>query len=124
MYQAVFRSPTRPTNRMKFDINKEHKKLAYRKTNDTPIGNILIPYLKAYGLLDKYRASRAKQLWFDTMGPGIRKYTAAIYVRHYKLYINISSAALRQEITFSKNKIKQLINDELAHEFIKEVVIW
>ena len=58
------------------------------------------------------------------MGPGIRKYTAAVYVRHYKLFININAAALRQEIAFSKDKIKQLINDELDHEFIKEVVIW
>lgn len=108
---------------MKFNLLKEHQKLAYRKTNDTPVGDILMSYLKAYGLLDKYRAARAKQLWFDTMGPSIHKYTAAIYVHQQRLHIQINSAALRQEIGFSKDKIKNLINEDLKADFIKEVII-
>ncbi|MCH2023482.1 MAG: DUF721 domain-containing protein [Saprospiraceae bacterium] len=109
---------------MKFDINKEHNKLSYRKSNDSTIGNILIPYLKAYGLIEKYHASRAKQIWYDTMGPKISSYTKNIYVKKRKLYITISSSSLRQEISFSKDKIKKFINDEIGEEFLKGVIIW
>ncbi len=109
---------------MKFDINREHKKLSYRKTNDTTLGNILIPYLRAYGLIDKYHESRAKQIWHETMGPTISTYTQNIYVKDRKLYITLSSSSLRQEISFSKHKIKDFINQEIGEDFLKGVIIW
>lgn len=109
---------------MKFDLEREHKKLKYRKTNDDVVGNILLRMLKAYGIQDKYYAARAKQLWFDTMGPTIGNYTQNIYVKNRKLYITISSSSLRQEISFSKEKIKTFINEGIGEDFIKAVIIW
>ena len=80
--------------------------------------------LKAYGIKDKYNASKAKSIWHETMGPTISSYTENIYVKKGRLHINISSAALRQEISFAKDKIKKIINEELEEEFIKDVIIW
>jgi len=109
---------------MSFDIEKENKKLRYRKTNDAPVGSIILRMLKAYGIEDKYFEARAKQLWHETMGPTISGYTQNIYVKNRKLYITISSAALRQEISYSKEKIKKFINDGIGQEFIQAVMIW
>lgn len=109
---------------MSFDIHKENQKLRYRKTNDEPIGNVVLRMLKAYGIQDKYFEARAKQLWFETMGPTIGGYTQNIYVKNRKLFITISSSSLRQEISFSKEKIKNFINDGIGHDFIKAVMIW
>jgi hypothetical protein len=107
-----------------FDLHRENNKLRYRQTNDEPVGNVLLRMLKAYGIEDKYHEARAKQLWFETMGPSIGQYTQNIYVRKRKLYITISSATLRQEISFSKEKIKKFINDGIGSEFIQAVHIW
>ena len=106
------------------DLHREHKKIAYRKTNDDHAGNIVLRMLKAYGIQGKYYEARAKQLWFDMMGDAIGKYTDNIYVKNRKLYVNISSAALRQEIGYSKDKVQQHINDEIGTDYIREVVIW
>lgn len=107
-----------------FDLHRENNKLRYRKTNDEPVGNLLLRMLKAYGIEDKYHEARAKQLWFETMGPSIAQYTQNIYVRNRKLYITISSATLRQEIAFSKEKIKHFINEGIGKEFIQAVHVW
>jgi hypothetical protein len=109
---------------MGFDINKENAKIPYRKTNEELVGGLFMRMLKAYGIQDKYFESRAKQIWHETMGPTISGYTQNIYVKNRKLFITISSASLRQEISFSKEKIKKFINDDLGEEFIKGVVIW
>lgn len=109
---------------MSFDLNKENQKLRYRKTNDEPVGNVVLRMLKAYGIQDKYFEARAKQLWHETMGPTISQYTQNIYVKNRKLYISISSSSLRQEIAFSKEKIKHFINEGIGHVFIQSVVIW
>ncbi len=106
------------------DLYQEHKKIAYRKTNDDKAGNIALRMLKAYGIQGKYYEARAKQLWFETMGKAIGKYTQNIYVKRRKLYINISAAALRQELAYSKDKIKNNINEEIGEEFLLAVVIW
>lgn len=106
------------------NLERENNKIAYRKTNDQPVGNILLQMLKAYGIQDKYFDARAKQLWFETMGPSIEKYTQNVYVKNKVLYITISSAALRQEISYSKEKIKKFINEGIGEEYIQGVVIW
>jgi len=109
---------------MGFDIERENKKLRYRRTNDAPVGSVVLRMLKAYGIEDKYFEARAKQLWHETMGPTISGYTQNIYVKNHKLYITISSAPLRQEISYSKEKIKKFINEGIGQEFIKSVLIW
>lgn len=108
----------------RFDLHRENNKLRYRQTNDEPVGNVLLRMLKAYGIEDKYYAARAKQLWFEMMGSSIGQYTQNIYVRHRKLYITISSATLRQEISFSKEKIKRFINEGIGQEFIQAIHVW
>lgn len=109
---------------MKFDIERENSKIPYRKHNDDVVGNVVLRMLKAYGIQDKYFEARAKQLWHETMGPTISGYTQNIYVKNRKLYITISSSSLRQEISFSKEKIKNFINEGIGENFISAVVIW
>lgn len=109
---------------MGFDIERENKKLRYRRTNDAPVGNVVLRMLKAYGIEDKYFEARAKQLWHETMGPTISGYTQNIYVKNRKLYITISSSSLRQEISYSKEKIRTFINEGIGQEFIQAVMIW
>lgn len=106
------------------DLYREHKKIAYRKMNDDTAGNIVLRMMKAYGIEGKYFEARSKQLWYEMMGPAITKYTKNIYVKKNRLYISLSSASLRQEMTYSKDKIKTYINEALGEEFIREVVIW
>ncbi len=109
---------------MNIDLELENSKIPYRKTNDELVGSLVLRMLKAYGIEEKYFEARAKQLWHETMGSTISSYTQNIYVKNRKLYITISSSSLRQEISFSKEKIKAFINEGIGENFILGVVIW
>jgi hypothetical protein len=39
------------------------------------------------------------------------------------LYVELSSAVLREELTHGKSKIVTMINEELKREVVKEVVL-
>lgn len=106
------------------DLEEENKKIPYRKTNDELVGNVVLRMLRAYGIEDKYYAARAKQIWHETMGTVVSGHTQQVYVKHRKLYISISSSSLRQEMAFSKEKIRGMINQRIGLEFIKEVIVW
>ncbi|MFN7327223.1 MAG: DciA family protein, partial [Chitinophagales bacterium] len=62
-------------------------------------------------------------IWREQMGKSISTYTAEIAVRKKVLYLTILSAPLRQELSYSKDKIMMLMNQELGDGYITEVVI-
>lgn len=104
-------------------IEEHNASLPYRKSNDDTLGNILLKMLEAYGLKDKMQEVRIKNYWKEQMGPSIANYTKALFVKNKKVFIRLESAALRQELSYAKEKIKQMFNDLLKEEYVEEVIL-
>ncbi|MCB0635568.1 MAG: DUF721 domain-containing protein [Lewinella sp.] len=79
--------------------------------------------LDHYKLRGKYTQARVRQLWPKLMGPAINKYTTEVKVYRKNLYVTLSSAALRQELSMGTERIRDLINEELGEEYLEKVVI-
>jgi hypothetical protein len=94
-----------------------------RKKNDQSISEALQDMISEYRLGPQLNESRVKTLWGELMGKTISTYTSNISVRKNVLYLTILSAPLKHELSYAKDKIKDLLNGELGEDFIKEVVI-
>ena len=57
------------------------------------------------------------------MGTVVNNYTTEIKLRRKKLYVSISSAPLRQELSYGKEKIIKMFNEELGGDYIEDVII-
>ena len=68
--------------------------------------------------------SAIKEKWAPVMGNMIAKHTTGISLRKGKLYLNIDSAALKHELTYSKEKVKEIFNKELGENVITDVYIF
>ena len=75
-------------------------------------------------LKSKLDESRIRQLWVEVMGKPIAKYTTKVSLSKSKLYVQVSSAALKQELHYSREKIQDVFNEKLGDTVIKEVVIY
>jgi hypothetical protein len=64
---------------------------------------------------------RVQDAWIITMGENIQKYTYKVYYKRGILYVKLKSSVLKEELTFEKEKIIQLLNKELGKEYIKEM---
>ena len=53
----------------------------------------------------------------------ILDYTKEIYVKGDILYIKVSNPILKQEILYSRQKVINLINEELEKDLIKKIVL-
>ena len=95
-----------------------------RKKNDITIGQALEMMIDDLKLRSKLNESRIRDGWVEIMGKPIAKYTSSVSLREGKLYIKIDSAALKQELNYSRGKIIELFNKELGSEVVKEVVIF
>jgi hypothetical protein len=94
-----------------------------RKSNEQSLKEVIDDLLEAYKLRGKFNQKKIIQSWERVMGKTIANRTDAVFFKDEKLIVKLSSSVLREELSFSKNKIIQLLNDDIGEEVVKEVVL-
>lgn len=70
--------------------------------------------------LDKIEVHDA---WIKLMGNGVNSYTTSVQLQRNTLYVQLSSSALREELSYGKEKIIAMLNEALGKEVIKKLVL-
>lgn len=94
-----------------------------RDKNEFTLAEAMQAMLREYKLGPQLNEMRVRALWAEQMGKTINTYTSQLSVRKGVLYLSILSAPLRQELSYAKDKIRDMLNAELGEDYIKEVVI-
>lgn len=92
--------------------------------NKISLGEAIDAFIKDHKLKPQIDAVRVKNLWEKIMGKTIAKHTASVHLKSGKLYLNFDSPALKNEMYYSRDKIKELINAEIGEEVVREVLIY
>ena len=61
--------------------------------------------------------------WKSLMGNGVNSYTKEVVLKGSTLYVSLTSAVLRQELSYGKEKIIKMINEELRKEVVTNVIL-
>lgn len=93
-----------------------------RKSNENPVSELIDLWLRQYGLNGKYKEFRMLQSWNELMGPMIAKHTKDVRIYQEVLYVELDSASIRSELSYSKTRIIENLNAEAGETLIKEVV--
>jgi predicted nucleic acid-binding Zn ribbon protein len=94
-----------------------------RKSNDQSLKEVIEDLLDTYKLRGKLNEVRLVESWEKIMGKMIANRTTSIYIRNKKLYVKLSSAPLREELSYGKEKIKNMLNESIGVEVITEVIL-
>ncbi|MCB0642161.1 MAG: DUF721 domain-containing protein [Phaeodactylibacter sp.] len=94
-----------------------------RQNNDESLKEVLHKLVEHYRWKGRLNQERIRAVWQERMGRTINDYTTDIRVFGQKLYISISSASLRQELSMEKSKIRDMMNEALGEAFLQEVII-
>jgi hypothetical protein len=94
-----------------------------RKTNEQNIKDVLKELVETYRLKSKLTTTKIQTLWEQLMGKTVTEHTTELKIRNQKLYVYVDSAPLRQELSYSREKILTDLNTKLEEEFLKEVII-
>jgi len=84
---------------------------------------VLKKMLEVYRLKGKLNQTRIRSLWEEKMGPSVARQTTEIKVHNKKLYVNITSAALRNELSYGRAKICTMLNEALGERYLEDVII-
>jgi predicted nucleic acid-binding Zn ribbon protein len=94
-----------------------------RKSNEQPLKDVINRLLEVYKLKDKLNEVRLIGTWEKVMGKVIAVRTKELYIKDKQLFVRLTSPALREELTFAKDKIKNMLNKEAGENVIDEVIL-
>ena len=66
---------------------------------------------------------KIQSVWKKMMGSNINSYTSDISLKKRTLYVKLSSSVLREELSYGKEKIIKILNDEFGEVIIDKIVL-
>lgn len=63
----------------------------------------------------------AEQAWQEVMGSGVMSYTTSVTFKNGTLVVKLSSATLREELSYGKEKILSMLNARLGASTINNI---
>ena len=93
------------------------------KEDEIKIGVLLSKFLKNNNLEKGLEKVDAKDAWYKIMKNGVSNYTTDVHLKNKTLYVSLSSSTLREELSYGKEKIINLLNEALEKDAIKKIVL-
>ncbi|MEC4003919.1 DUF721 domain-containing protein [Flavobacterium sp. SUN052] len=97
--------------------------MAKRLSNESSISDVL----KQFIVVNKLEAGMDKidveQAWKSLMGNGVNSYTQEVILKGNTLYVKLTSAVLREELSYGKDKIIKMLNEELRKDVVTNLVL-
>ena len=91
--------------------------------NNFEIKNLLNIFLKKNklerGLLDL----EVKKVWHELMENGVSNYTSDVSLKNKTLYIKLNSPALKEELSYGKEKLIKLINERFEKTIVEKIIL-
>jgi hypothetical protein len=97
--------------------------MAKRLNNESSIGDVLKEIIQVNKLQSGMDQVLVKESWASLMGKGVNNYTKNVQLKGSTLYVELTSAVLREELSYGKDKIIKMINDELRRDVVTAVVL-
>ena len=91
--------------------------------NNNEIKNLLDIFLKKNNLEKGLLDLEVKRAWHELMENGVSNYTTDVSLKNKTLYIKLSSPALKEELSYGKEKLMKLINERFKKKFVQKFVL-
>ncbi len=94
-----------------------------KKTEPLSIRDIIDRVLDQENIRDTALEQRVCYLWPEIVGNSINRLTSRRYMKDGVLHVYISSAPLKNELQFHRDKLIEQINQSVGTDVVKEISI-
>ena len=91
--------------------------------NNNEIKNLLDIFLKKNNLEKGLLDLEVMRAWHELMENGVSNYTTDVSLKNKTLYIKLSSPALKEELSYGKEKLMKLINERFKKKIVQKIVL-
>lgn len=86
------------------------------------VKDVLQTMISGYNLEKGFDKINVKEAWSRLLGPGVDAHTSEVYLQNNRLFVSFSSSVLREELSYGKEKIIRMLNEDLGKELIRELI--
>lgn len=97
--------------------------MAKRNNEYISIADALKEFVETNKLETGLNKVNVADAWVKLMGNGVNNYTTAVRLEQNTLYVQLNSSVLREELSYGKEKIIKLLNEEIGNEIIKKLIL-
>ena len=97
--------------------------MAKRENEHLSLSDALKAFINTHNLEKGLDKVAVKEVWQTLMGNGVNNYTQDVLLKGDTLYVSLTSSVLREELSYGKEKIIAMLNEELGKELIKKIIL-
>nr|WP_321222770.1 DUF721 domain-containing protein [uncultured Psychroserpens sp.] len=97
--------------------------MAKRHNDNLPISDILKEFVEANKLQSGLDKVDVREAWAKMMGNGVNNYTTDVSLDRDVLYVALSSSVLREELSYGKQKIVDMLNESIGKKVVSKLVL-
>lgn len=97
--------------------------MAKRENEYSSIQDLMKLVIKENNLTKGMNQMSVKDVWANLMGNGVQNYTESVQLQNKTLIVKLKSSVLREELSYGKEKIIKMLNDELGQELITKLML-
>jgi predicted nucleic acid-binding Zn ribbon protein len=103
-------------------LDKDLLKNSPRRGNTVSFKDAFDEMLKTLNLRKKYKEQSVMSYWRNMMGEAITERTLRVFIKERVLYVELSSAPLKQELGMAKKVIINQLNQAIGEKVIDEIL--
>lgn len=94
-----------------------------KKQNEQSLKQALGRLIDAYGMREKMDELDIATAWDEITGAMIARHTVSVRLRRGRLNVKVDSAPLRQELTYMRDALREILNRRAGRLVVEEIVL-
>ncbi|MCI2227998.1 DUF721 domain-containing protein [Polaribacter sp. MSW13] len=94
-----------------------------RENDSFSIQDLMQSFIKENNLTKGMQKLKVEETWNKMMGPGVATHTSSVKLQHKTLIIQLTSSVLREELSYGKDKIIKMMNEEIGQDIISKLML-
>ena len=94
-----------------------------REKDTFSVKDLMNSFIKENNLSKGMQKLKVEEIWAKLMGQGVVSYTEKVQLQNKTLVVSLSSSVLREELSYGKEKIVKMMNEELGEQLISKIML-
>ena len=97
--------------------------MAKRENDSFSVKDLMQSFIKENNLIKGMQKIKVEETWNQMMGPGVATHTTSVKLQNKTLVVQLNSSVLREELSYGKEKIIKMMNEEIGEDVISKLML-
>ena len=97
--------------------------MAKRENDSFSVKDLMQSFIKENNLTKGMQKIKVEETWNQMMSPGVATHTTSVKLQNKTLIIQLNTSVLREGLSYGKDKIIKMMNEEIGENVISKLML-